>query len=64
MNMQNIRSIAKKNNIDIAGMTKAEIIHHVQRKEGNFDCFGTAFEGVCDQIDCAWRKDCMESSRE
>lgn len=64
MNMQEVRSIAKTRSIDVAGLNKMEIIHKVQRQEGNFDCFATAYNGVCDQLGCAWRKDCFEASRE
>lgn len=34
------------------------IIHRKQRKEGNFDCFGTA-GASCDQIECKYRKWCL-----
>jgi hypothetical protein len=63
MNMQEIRAIAKSHNINSAGMTKIDIIHRLQREEGNFDCFATAYDGVCDQIDCSWRKDCFEAAK-
>ena len=29
------------------------------KHEGNFDCFGSAYEGYCDQYDCSWREDCL-----
>jgi hypothetical protein len=63
MNMQEIRAIAKSQRIDTAGMTKIDIIHRLQREEGNFDCFATAYDGVCDQMDCIWRKDCFEAAQ-
>ena len=62
--MQEIRAIAKKHKIDSAGMTKINIIRTLQRKEGNFDCYGTAYSGVCDQQGCLWREDCLNVSRE
>jgi len=64
MNMQEIRAIAKKQKIDSAGMTKIDIIHTLQREEGNFDCYGTAYDGVCDQLACLWRQDCLDTSKE
>lgn len=64
MNMHEIRAIAKSHKIDTAGMTKIDIIHRLQRKEGNFDCFATAYDGVCDQVDCLWREDCFAASKE
>ena len=63
MNIQEIRAIAKSHKVDTAGLTKLDIIHTVQRKEGNFDCYATAYGGECDQTDCMWREDCFEASR-
>lgn len=63
MNMKEIRAIAKIHKIDVAGMTKIDIIHRLQRDEGNFDCFATAYDGVCDQANCLWRKDCFEAAK-
>lgn len=62
MNMQEIRSIAKNQKIEVVGLSKMDIIHLLQRVEGNFDCYGTAYEGICSQVDCLWRKDCFEAS--
>lgn len=63
MNMQEIRAIAKSHKIDAAGLAKIDIIHTLQREEGNFDCYATAYAGVCDQTDCMWRDDCFVASR-
>lgn len=63
MNMQEIRAIAQSHHIEFAGLSKIDIIHKLQREEGNFDCYGTAYDGVCDQLKCMWRKDCLEASR-
>jgi len=63
MNMQEIRAIAKSHKIDAAGLAKVDIIHTLQREEGNFDCYATAYTGVCDQTDCMWRDDCFVASR-
>jgi hypothetical protein len=38
------------------------LIRAIQRKEGNFDCFATAHEGVCDQGGCLWRTDCFAAA--
>lgn len=38
--------------------SKKELVKSIQRKEGNFDCFGTA-RGYCDQTSCCWRADCV-----
>jgi hypothetical protein len=39
--------------------SKKDLIKIIQRKEGNFDCFGTARSGYCDQMSCCWRPDCI-----
>jgi hypothetical protein len=41
---------------------KVELIRAIQCKEGNFDCFATAHEGVCDQGGCLWRTDCFAAA--
>lgn len=63
MNMHEIRAIAKSHKIDAAGFSKIDIIHKLQRDEGNFDCYATAYAGVCDQVNCLWREDCFEASK-
>lgn len=39
--------------------SKKELIKNIQRKEGNFDCFGTAINS-CAQTACCWRPDCIK----
>jgi len=38
--------------------SKKDLIKAIQRKEGNFDCFGTAVS-YCDQLACCWRGECL-----
>lgn len=38
--------------------SKKELIKTIQRKEGNFDCFGNA-KNSCSQMACCWREDCL-----
>ena len=59
MDISDVRNIAKKNGIKAGKMKKEEIIRSIQRAEGNFDCFGSAFSGQCTQTACLWRKDCL-----
>ena len=59
MNMHTIRQFAKTLSIDPAKLSKPELIKKIQVTEGNFDCFGTALSGVCDQENCTWRSDCL-----
>ncbi len=63
MNIQAIRSIAKARGIKSAKLSKAELIRTIQREEGNFPCFGTAVDGSCDQVNCAWRSDCIPTEK-
>ena len=63
MNMQEIRGIAKHHGIKSARMSKTKLVHAIQQVEGNFDCFGTATAGICDQLRCLWRTDCFETAR-
>ena len=62
MHIQTIRSIAKEHGIKAGGQSKATIIRAIQRDEGNFDCFGSAVSGYCNQQQCRWYDDCLPSS--
>lgn len=62
MNLQEIRAIAKAKGIKAANIKKAELIRAIQREESNFDCFGSAVSGQCDQLNCLWREDCLSLS--
>ncbi len=63
MNINEVRKIAKSKGVSSAKLKKAEIIKAIQRAEGNFDCFGTAVDGFCDQSACLWYEDCVSESR-
>ena len=63
MNMQEIRELAKDFGIKTARMSKANLIQSIQLSEGNFGCFASAMDGVCDQADCIWRKDCFSAAK-
>lgn len=39
--------------------SKRDLIKAIQRKEGNFECFGTT-GGFCSQASCCWRDDCLK----
>ncbi len=58
MKMQEVRAIAKNLGINSFGMTKAELIKEIQRKQGNFDCYATAGD-YCDQLECLFRLSCL-----
>ena len=62
MKFEDIATIAKKRGLKTSKMNKHKLIKAIQLDEGNFDCFGTAWDGECDQKLCDWRADCFKSS--
>ena len=58
MKMNEIRKKAKALGIKTKAIKKADLIRQIQKKEGNFDCFGAA-KGYCDQLNCCFREDCL-----
>lgn len=59
MQVRQIRTIARNLGIRPGKLDKIRLIRAIQLSEGNFDCFGTAYQGICDQLNCAWREDCL-----
>ncbi len=59
MHLNTIRTIAKTQGINTQKLDKSTLIRAIQLQEGNFDCFGSATEGACDQGSCLWRGDCL-----
>ena len=59
MQIQEIRTLARDKGVRPGHLGKVALVRTIQRREGNFDCFATAYGGVCDQIDCCWRQDCF-----
>jgi hypothetical protein len=60
MTLKQVKAIAKEKKIKVNNMDKTKIIRAIQKAEGNFDCFGTATAGICDQINCIWMEDCLK----
>lgn len=60
MTVKQIKEIARQKQIKVGNMKKEDIIRAIQRAEGNFDCFGTAAAGICNQVNCLWREDCLK----
>jgi hypothetical protein len=56
-----VKDLAKSKGINPGKMKKAEIIKNIQRVEGNFDCFGSATAGYCDQQGCLWITICLHT---
>jgi len=63
MNMQDIRERAKDIGIKTSGMNKLKLIQTIQLTEGNFNCFASAFDNECDQLNCIWRDDCFSAAK-
>lgn len=59
MSMEMVRDIARRRGLTLGKMKKTEMIKNIQRAEGNFDCFGTAVSGYCDQQNCLWLATCL-----
>lgn len=59
MKLQELRTIARRHHIKPEGRSKIDLVHAIQRLEGNFDCFASADSHECDQPDCLWRNDCF-----
>ena len=58
MNIEKVREKARVLGIKPYGMKKLDLIREIQKKEGNFPCFGTATD-YCDRSDCCFREDCI-----
>ncbi len=64
MNMQDIRGRAKDYGLKTSRVSKDDLIRSIQLSEGNFNCFASAVDGVCDQLNCIWRDDCFDASKQ
>ena len=62
MKMQEIRTMGKEYGINSFGKTKVNLIREIQIAEGNFDCYGKAFE-YCDQLRCCFRSTCLNGNQ-
>jgi hypothetical protein len=63
MKIAEVKTLAKAHGINPDNRFKTELIKAIQITEGNFDCYGTAYNGECDQGECCWREDCFEVAR-
>ena len=59
MQIQQIRNRAKEMGLKTSRLSKVDLVRQIQSAEGNFDCFATAMDGICDRKDCVWRDDCF-----
>ena len=58
MHMDEIRQLARARGLP-GKRNKVELVRSIQQDEGNFTCFATAYDGICDQTGCRWRADCF-----
>jgi hypothetical protein len=63
MNIQEIRGRAKDYGLKTSRVSKDDLIRSIQLSEGNFNCFASAVDGVCDQLSCLWRDDCFSAAK-
>jgi hypothetical protein len=63
MKLEEVRSLALQRGITPGKFRKWELIRAIQKHEGNFDCYATAYDGICDQSGCLWRKDCFQEAK-
>ena len=62
MTMAEILELARALGLKLDSLNKAEAVRAIQQAEGNFDCYGRASSGFCDQVGCLFRADCMAES--
>jgi hypothetical protein len=59
MKLEDVREVAKRLEIKVGKLKKAELIRQIQQTENNEPCFGTESAGNCRQHGCLWREDCL-----
>lgn len=59
MGMPEIKMKAKALGINPGKMKKTDLIHAIQRAEGNYTCYGWS-NGNCPNIDCCFIADCLK----
>jgi hypothetical protein len=62
MKIQQVRVMAKNLGVNSVGKSKIELVREIQRREGNFDCYGTS-KGYCDQEACCFRVSCLKEGK-
>ena len=63
MQIQQIRNRAKEMGLKTSRLSKVDLVRQIQSAEGNFECFATALDGICDRQDCFWREDCFAAAK-
>jgi len=58
MNVSEIKKKAQGIGIVPGKMVKADLIHAIQKQEGNSECYQS--EKIhCEEMECCWREDCL-----
>jgi hypothetical protein len=58
MKMTEIRAIARERGLNCGRMNKTELVHAIQRQEGNVECYNSGQVQSCGQDRCLWHADC------
>ena len=58
MKLEEIKEIAKRYDIKVGKLKKAELVKAIQQAEGNEVCFASGQVSSCGQESCLWREDC------
>jgi hypothetical protein len=59
MKLEEIKEIAKRYDIKIGKLKKADLVRAIQAAEMNDICFETGKASECGQEKCLWRTDCV-----
>ena len=58
MKINEIKEIARHNNLKTGRANKVELVRSIQQAEGNLPCFNSNSANACGQFNCLWREDC------
>lgn len=58
MKVSVVKEKAKEVGVKPGKMKKLELVHEIQKMEGNSPCFCSAIADVCGEVECYWREDC------
>ena len=61
MNIKDIQSIARSMNLKPGKLKKTDLIHLIQKEEGNNVCYASSVVSSCGQETCLWRTDCLKA---
>jgi len=59
MKLEEIKEIAKQQNINVCKMKKDDLVRTIQQAENNEACYNTSKANFCGQDACLWREECV-----